>query len=88
MEDASFSWGGEDGTVLRDINLRIQKGSLVAVVGAVGTAKSSLLSAMLGEMDKLSGRVNTQVVDLNIHFYFHLRKIQLRDQSTLGFGKL
>ena len=62
LEDATFSWGGEDGTVLRDVNLRIKKGSLVAVVGAVGTAKSSLLSAMLGEMDKISGRVNTQVI--------------------------
>jgi len=35
---------------------------LVAVVGTVGSGKSSLVSAFLGEMDKVSGRVNTKVI--------------------------
>ena len=43
---------------LSNINLTIPKGSLVAVVGVVGAGKSSLLQALLGEMQKLSGRVN------------------------------
>ena len=43
------------------INLKIPSGKLVAVVGQVGSGKSSLLSALLGEMDKLSGRVNVHV---------------------------
>lgn len=30
----------------------------MAVVGAVGSGKSSLLSALLGEMNKTSGRIN------------------------------
>ncbi|GFO38359.1 multidrug resistance-associated protein 1 [Plakobranchus ocellatus] len=36
--------------------MKIPKGKLVAVVGPVGAGKSSLLSAMLGEMEQLSGR--------------------------------
>lgn len=36
----------------------MEKGKLVAVVGTVGAGKSSLVHAMLGEMEKLSGRVN------------------------------
>ena len=43
------------------INLEVDEGSLVAVVGVVGSGKSSLLSALLGEMDKLSGTVNVKV---------------------------
>lgn len=39
--------------------MKIPKNTLAAVVGKVGSGKSSLLSAYLGEMDKLSGRVNT-----------------------------
>ena len=33
----------------------------MAVVGSVGSGKSSLLSAILGEMDKTAGRVNVKV---------------------------
>ena len=40
---------------LRDINLKIKKNSLVAIVGPVGCGKSSFLSAVLGEMYKTSG---------------------------------
>lgn len=46
---------------LRNINLHVEQGQLIAVVGTVGSGKSSLLSALLGEMDKISGRVNTKV---------------------------
>jgi len=36
---------------------------LVAVVGTVGSGKSSLVSSLLGEMDKVSGRANTKVLE-------------------------
>jgi len=42
---------------LEDINISVKKGSLVAIVGTVGSGKSSLLSAILGEMKKQSGSV-------------------------------
>ncbi|XP_050076525.1 multidrug resistance-associated protein 1 isoform X4 [Anopheles maculipalpis] len=58
IENGVFSWGGED-TTLKNINVRVEKNQIVAIVGTVGSGKSSLLSAFLGEMDKISGRVNT-----------------------------
>ena len=42
----------------RDIDVVVPKGSLTAVVGTVGAGKSSLISALLGEMEKESGTVN------------------------------
>ncbi|CAH0750174.1 unnamed protein product [Diatraea saccharalis] len=60
IENGHFSWGEKDSEpVLKNINLHVPRGSLVAVVGAVGSGKSSLLSALLGEMNKVSGRINT-----------------------------
>ena len=43
------------------INLNVPGGSLVAVVGQVGAGKSSLISALLGEMEVLEGHVNVRV---------------------------
>uniref|UniRef100_A0A8C3TA56 ATP binding cassette subfamily C member 3 n=1 Tax=Chelydra serpentina TaxID=8475 RepID=A0A8C3TA56_CHESE len=42
---------------LHSIHLLVPSGSLVAVVGHVGCGKSSLVSALLGEMEKLEGHV-------------------------------
>jgi ATP-binding cassette, subfamily C (CFTR/MRP), member 1 len=41
--------------------MKIKDGSLTAIVGPVGAGKSSLLSAILGEMEKLQGRVTVRV---------------------------
>jgi ABC-type multidrug transport system fused ATPase/permease subunit len=45
-------------TVLKEINVEVRKGELVAVVGMVGSGKSSLLSCIMGEMEKVSGTVS------------------------------
>uniref|UniRef100_A0A8C3UX15 Canalicular multispecific organic anion transporter 2 n=1 Tax=Catharus ustulatus TaxID=91951 RepID=A0A8C3UX15_CATUS len=42
---------------LHSINMLVPSGSLVAIVGHVGCGKSSLVSALLGEMEKLEGEV-------------------------------
>src|SRR5579863_9954563 len=60
IENGTFAWE-PDTITLRDIDLRVKEGQLVAVVGTVGAGKSTLLSAILGELDKLNGRVNTKV---------------------------
>ncbi|ELK01672.1 Canalicular multispecific organic anion transporter 2, partial [Pteropus alecto] len=49
--------GAGGGHVLLDLDIQMPKGTLVAVVGPVGCGKSSLLSALLGEMEKLEGKV-------------------------------
>lgn len=58
IKDATFNWG-DDVEVLKDINLKIPKNELAAVVGPVGCGKSSLVMACLGEMEKTKGYINT-----------------------------
>jgi ATP-binding cassette, subfamily C (CFTR/MRP), member 1 len=62
----------------------MKKGSLTAVVGKVGSGKSSLVSAVLGEMEKVTGSVNT---DGSLAFVPQLAWIQnatLQDNVTFG----
>ncbi|KAI0371903.1 multidrug resistance-associated ABC transporter [Pilatotrama ljubarskyi] len=40
---------------LKDVKLKVPKGSFVAIVGPVGSGKSSLLQALIGEMRKTRG---------------------------------
>ena len=46
------------------VNLEVAPGQLIAVVGQVGEGKSSLIQAMLGEMEKLAGNVTLKVKSL------------------------
>ncbi|XP_045932388.1 multidrug resistance-associated protein 1 isoform X1 [Micropterus dolomieu] len=55
--DGVFCWSKTESPTLKKLNVCIPECSLVAVVGHVGSGKSSLLSALLGEMDKLEGTV-------------------------------
>ncbi|XP_039477578.1 canalicular multispecific organic anion transporter 1-like isoform X2 [Oreochromis aureus] len=56
--DGSFAWEKDAKPLLKDVNLDIEPGRLVAVVGAVGSGKSSLMSALLGEMHSTKGFIN------------------------------
>ncbi|XP_004459255.1 ATP-binding cassette sub-family C member 2 isoform X1 [Dasypus novemcinctus] len=54
---ASFTWNLDLEATIRDVTLDIMPGQLVAVVGTVGSGKSSLMSAMLGEMENIHGHI-------------------------------
>ncbi|KAH9949979.1 P-loop containing nucleoside triphosphate hydrolase protein [Amylocystis lapponica] len=43
---------------VRDINMSVARGSLVAIVGSVGRCVSSLLQGLIGEMRKVRGNVS------------------------------
>ncbi|XP_072247113.1 ATP-binding cassette sub-family C member 2 isoform X2 [Leuresthes tenuis] len=60
IRDASFAWERDSEPLLKNVSLDIKPGQLVAVVGAVGTGKSSLMSALLGEMYSTKGFINIQ----------------------------
>ena len=47
VENVSLGWDVKE-KFLKGVNLEVQKGKLVAVVGQVGSGKSSLLSGLLG----------------------------------------
>lgn len=78
----------------QDLSLSLPKGKLTAVIGAVGSGKSSLLSAIIGEMSKKEGLVSvngtvaycaqqpwilTETIRGNIFFNNTVDEIKLED---------
>ena len=63
FKDVTAEWVNEDGeatTGLSSINLKIESGSLYAIVGSVGSGKTSLLHAILGELEIDSGLLQVE----------------------------
>ncbi|KAJ2802388.1 hypothetical protein H4R20_003297, partial [Coemansia guatemalensis] len=58
VKDGSFKWLSADEPSLQNINIQCKRNELVAVVGRVASGKSSLISAILGNMIKCSGSVS------------------------------
>lgn len=56
VENGNFFWGDLNFR-LNSINVKITEGQLVGVIGKTGSGKSSLLAALLAEIDKISGLV-------------------------------
>ena len=63
LKDTTFTWKDEsdDNPTLQNITVDVRHGELLAVVGVVGSGKSSLLSGLLGDMLKLKGSVAVSV---------------------------
>lgn len=58
IRGGEFFWNKDAATpTLEDVNLTVRKGELVGVLGRVGAGKTSLLSAIIGEMLRTEGEV-------------------------------
>ncbi|CAG9327094.1 unnamed protein product [Blepharisma stoltei] len=53
LDNCSFGYG--DKILLKNVNLEIKPGEFIAVIGPVGSGKSSFLNSLIGELELLSG---------------------------------
>ncbi|KAJ8957037.1 hypothetical protein NQ314_006614 [Rhamnusium bicolor] len=58
LKNLTAKWNAtSDEIALNNINLNVPKGSLTGIIGPVGSGKSSLLQAILGELNMVSGDI-------------------------------
>ncbi|KAI8739255.1 ATP-binding cassette sub-family C member 9 [Biomphalaria glabrata] len=88
VQGGNFSWDLKKQEVsLKDITVKIPTGKLTMIVGPVGSGKSSLLSAFLGEMAQISG---TMFKPRNISIAYVSQRPWLLNASlkeNITFGK-
>eukprot|EP01128_Nolandella_sp_AFSM9_P006332 TRINITY_DN3225_c5_g1_i1.p1 TRINITY_DN3225_c5_g1~~TRINITY_DN3225_c5_g1_i1.p1 ORF type:complete len:1698 (-),score=443.16 TRINITY_DN3225_c5_g1_i1:254-4717(-) len=83
VSGGTFTWG-DGNAVLSDINIEIAEGSLVAIVGEVGSGKSSLLNAILGEIPKQSGSVKARGRFAYVPQQAWIQNATVRENITFG----
>uniref|UniRef100_A0AAY4DYG6 ATP-binding cassette, sub-family C (CFTR/MRP), member 3 n=1 Tax=Denticeps clupeoides TaxID=299321 RepID=A0AAY4DYG6_9TELE len=66
------------------INVMVPQGSLLAVVGPVGCGKSSLVSALLGEMERLEGQISVKGSVAYVPQQAWIQNATLRDNILFG----
>lgn len=87
IKEGNFSWSADEyDPFLRSINLTIPRGNLIAVVGSVGSGKSSLISAILGDMPKISGDLNIDGKIAYVSQQAWIQNATVRD--NIIFGKI
>uniref|UniRef100_A0A8C5WMM8 ABC-type glutathione-S-conjugate transporter n=1 Tax=Leptobrachium leishanense TaxID=445787 RepID=A0A8C5WMM8_9ANUR len=84
VQAGTFTWAKNSEAVLNDINLLVPTGSLVAIVGHVGCGKSSLVSALLGEMEKLEGNVSVRGSVAYVSQQAWIQNCTLKDNILFG----
>lgn len=78
VENATFKWTNDGVDILKNIDIRVPKGKLLAIVGEVGSGKSSLIAAMLGNMVKIDGQI---YMDLNSSVAYVPQEAWILDSS-------
>ncbi|KAM3966608.1 ATP-binding cassette subfamily C member 4 isoform 1-T1 [Aphomia sociella] len=58
IQDISASWIDDGPVTLKNLNITVPKGKLCAIIGSVGSGKSSVLQLLLNELRSTSGRIH------------------------------
>ena len=87
LVDVSFNYENSDKQILRDINLEIPKGAMIALVGESGGGKSSLIKLVQRLYDPAAGAIFWDETDLRDVTVLSLKKqIALVTQETVLFN--
>ncbi|RJQ49313.1 MAG: ABC transporter ATP-binding protein [Nitrospiraceae bacterium] len=65
FNNVSFAYAGRNSTVLKDVNLEIHQGEVIAIVGQSGVGKSTLVDLIPGFLKSTKGEITIDGININ-----------------------
>jgi len=88
IENLSYTYPGSSQAVLEDINLNIRRGETVAIMGRVGTGKTTLLKQLVRLLDPAPGTVKVDGHDVRDYPLSQVRaQMAMVPQDPFLFGE-
>ncbi|WP_158972649.1 peptidase domain-containing ABC transporter [Paraglaciecola sp. L3A3] len=87
LENLSFSYADDQPDIIDKINLSIEAGDCIAIIGASGCGKSTLMKLMLGLLTPTSGRIlldGQDITHLGLKNYRHLISGVMQNDTLLA----
>lgn len=87
LKNISFEYN-ENNRILKDINMTINKGQKIAIVGSNGAGKSTLIKLILRLYDPSGGNIfynNIDIKDLDLQYYRNLFSVVFQDFKLFAF---
>jgi ATP-binding cassette, subfamily B, bacterial PglK len=64
LSNVSFDYLSEKKTILKNINLKVEKGTSVGIIGRSGSGKSTLVDIILGLLEPNNGKILVDEIDI------------------------
>lgn len=87
LKNISFEYN-ENNRILKNINMAINKGQKIAIVGSNGAGKSTLIKLILRLYDPSGGNIlynNIDIKDLDLQYYRNLFSVVFQDFKLFAF---
>lgn len=87
LKNISFEYN-ENNRILKNINMTINKGQKIAIVGSNGAGKSTLIKLILRLYDPSDGNIfynNIDIKDLDLQYYRNLFSVVFQDFKLFAF---
>ena len=72
FNNVSFQYSSDSSLIIKDLNLKIYKGEVIAFVGTTGSGKSTLMDLLLGLLSPSNGELLIDGIDINTNPEFIL----------------
>lgn len=86
FKNVSFSYENKDVSIIKNLNLKINKGDLVKIVGKSGSGKTTLTNMIIGFLNPKQGEILVDGKPLNKNHKQWISKIGIVSQSILLFN--